>query len=344
MKTRQLDLFNNESMRWDHYVMENDDASHCHLSGWGRVIQNTYGHRPLYFIAEEGNETRGILPLIEMNTSLFGRSLASVPFLDYGGICADDEYVQKELFSEMLNYCNREKIKTFDLRHRQPSGLNLERYEQKVTLILNLESQADQMWKSLDAKVRNQVRKAVKSQLSVQWAGVEALDDFYRVYATNMRDLGSPAHSRKFFQAIFEEFNHSRLVLAKFQDQIIGGGLCLYLRETVLVPWASSLRAFFRYCPNNLIYWEAIRSACEQGFQKFDFGRSSYGSGTYNFKRQWGAIEQPLCWEYWSKDKRSKPILQGNDSRYGTAVRLWKKTPLTIANRIGPMIRKQLSN
>jgi hypothetical protein len=50
------------------------------------------------------------------------------------------------------------------------------------------------------------------------------------------------------------------------------------------VPWASSLREFFSLCPNNLLYWEMIRWGCENGYQRFDFGRSSPNSGTITSK------------------------------------------------------------
>jgi hypothetical protein len=57
-------------------------------------------------------------------------------------------------------------------------------------------------------------------------------------------DLGSPVHSLNFFRAILDEFDTTRFVLAARNSQVIGGGLCLYFRDTVLVPWASSLRPF----------------------------------------------------------------------------------------------------
>ena len=36
---------------WDAYVYRCPEASHCHLSGWGRLIERSYGHRAFYLWA-----------------------------------------------------------------------------------------------------------------------------------------------------------------------------------------------------------------------------------------------------------------------------------------------------
>ena len=137
-----------------------------------------------------------------------------------------------------------------DLRHRHPSGLDLPFVGSKVTLILELSSDPDQMWKRFDAKLRNQIRKALKSDLTISWHGLEGVFDFYDVFASNMRGLGSPVHSRKFFTAILEEFSDSaRLLLVRKGDLTIGGALCFLFKDGLLVPWASSRREYLSLCP-----------------------------------------------------------------------------------------------
>lgn len=345
MDCRRLEDTEVARKQWDAYVLESREAQHYHLSGWAQVIERAYGHRAVYLVTEDdAGTTKGILPLIEMRRWILGHVAASMPFLDYGGICADDSQASQALLDAALAYCARARIGTLDLRHYTPSGLDLRRFEQKTTLVLPLTNNADHLWQGFNAKVRNQVRKALKSDLSVRWAGAEALPDFYRVWAENMRDLGSPVHSQRFFRAVFEVFPSTQLALVCTGDEVIGGAVCLYFRDTVLVPWASSLRAFFRYCPNNLLYWEALRTACEAGYRRFDFGRSSQGSGTYHFKKQWGAEEHALSWECWSADATARPIVDSSYGPYGRAAQLWQRLPLPVANWAGPWIRQYLSN
>ncbi len=331
--------------QWDAYVLKSGRAQQYHLSGWAQVIARAYGHRAVYLLAEDDEgQIQGILPLIEMRRWLLGDVASSMPFLDYGGICADGPEMAQALLDAALAFCGQARIGTLDLRHPVPSGLDLQRFDQKVTLVLPLDGDAERLWQGFHAKVRNQVRKALKSDLSVRWSGAEGLPDFYRVWSENMRDLGSPVHSLRFLRAVFDIFPSTQLALVCSGGEVIGGAVCLYFRDTVLVPWASSLRAFFRYCPNNLLYWEALRAACEAGYRRFDFGRSSHDSGTYHFKKQWGAEEHALSWECWSADATARPIVESSHGPYGKAAQLWQRLPLPVANWVGPWIRQYLSN
>src|SRR5205085_6995396 len=76
----------------------------------------------------------------------------------------------------------------------------------KVTMALALEPTVDAMWQALDRKVRNQVRKAQKSDLTTVVGGLELLDEFYGVFAQNMRDLGTPVYSRRLFAEVLSTF------------------------------------------------------------------------------------------------------------------------------------------
>src|SRR5439155_8034263 len=220
------------------------------------VIERSYGHRALYLWAREDGEIKGILPLIRMRRFLLRRSLVSLPFLDDGGICATDEPSRAQLYEAALRLFEEQKADVLDLRHRYGNSLDIPRLGSKVILILALADHPDAMWQRFDAKLRNQIRKAVKSGLAAAWNGREGLSDFYEVFAANMRDLGSPVHSRQFFAAILDEFAESaKLMLVRKGNQTIGGAVCLSFRDTLLVPWASSQRAYFSLCPNNLLYW-----------------------------------------------------------------------------------------
>jgi len=334
-----------EERVWDDFVYQSNNGSHCHLSGWRRVMERAYGHRSFYFRAQENGAMKGILPLILIRSALFGRSLVSLPFLDEGGICSNDNETGAELYQASVQLLGDCKAGSLDLRHRHPSGLDLPFQTLKVTLTLKLADNPDGMWELFDAKLRNQVRKALKSGITACWDGFESLSDFYEVFATNMRDLGSPVHSRKFFAAILDEFPDSaRLILIRKGNQTIGGGLCLFFKDTLLMPWASSNREYFSLCPNNLLYWEVIRWGCEKGHRVFDFGRSSRGSGTYRFKKQWGAVEEPLHWQCLNRNSRSAVPMRADDPQYRWAVQTWKRLPLAITNSIGPLLRKQMSN
>lgn len=334
-----------EEKLWDEYVYRHPSACHSHLSAWRRVIQGSYHHRPFYLWAHENGQTKGILPLILIRSILFDRSLVSLPFLDDGGISADDDRTKSDLYHGALRLCEDHKVDFLDLRHRQLSGLDLPSHGRKVTLMLELSSDPERTWKRFDGNIRNKIQKALRSGLTASWNGAEGLADFYDVFATNMRDLGSPAHSRRFFAAILDEFSDSaRLILVRKGSQTIGGGLCLLFRDTILTPWFSTRREYSSTCPNYLLNWEVIRWGCEKGYRRFDFGRSSPGSGTYRFKKQWGAVEEPLHWQCLKRKSDRTPLVDSDDPRYRWAIRIWKRLPLAVTKLIGPRLRRQISN
>src|SRR5262245_27156097 len=141
---------------WDDYVRRAPDAVHSQLSAWHRVIERAYGHRAFYLWAHEDGKVKGILPLILLRRVLFGRSLVSLPFLDDGGICADDETTRLELYRHAAKLCDEQDADLLDLRHRSPSGLGLAPQTDKVTFVLDIEREPERVWKRLDSKVRNQ--------------------------------------------------------------------------------------------------------------------------------------------------------------------------------------------
>ncbi len=334
-----------EEKKWDDYVDNNPNAGHCHLSAWREVIFETYGHRSYYLWSCTEDKVEGILPFILMRDLRFRRTLVSMPFLDDGGICADNPETAQALVQAAQELAKKLGADDIDFRHRHESGLGLQGHGKKLTLVLNLNRDSEQLWTGFNAKVRNQVRKAEKSGLSISWHRAEGLRDFYNVFSINMHALGSPVHSFKLFEEILKRFDHNaKLILVRQEGRIVGGALCLFFKKTVLVPWASSLLAYRSLCPNNLMYWEAIRWSCENGFRRFDFGRSSPGSGTYRFKKQWGAVEEALHWESGLKDQAGSAMINADDPRYGAVTALWRKLPLSLTRLIGPRIRGRLSN
>lgn len=326
---------------WDDFISTCPAAEHYHFSGWGRVIRLAYGWPALYFTAWEGKTLRGVLPVIVMGGRRRKR-LVSMPYLDYGGICVEHPGAIQYLYKAVQSELSKITGSVLDLRQRQQMQLPLSGYSDKVTMILALENNVANMWRAFKAKLRNQIRKAEKEQLKTQWTGSDGLMDFYSVYAHNMRDLGSPPHSFVFFERVLAEFSDARILLVRLGKKVIGGGVCLVFKDTMLMPWASSLRAYLRLCPNNLLYWEAIRTACEDGLIQFDFGRSSRDSGTYKFKKQWGAVEEPL---YWQSNISGGDLLDESGSQiFRFARQVWRHLPVGITRIIGPTLRRRISN
>lgn len=330
---------------WTRYVLGSPTATLGHLWAWRSIIREAYGHEAVYLVARQAGVIRGVLPLIVVRNRILGISWSSMPFMDYGGVCADDQDIAGQLIQEARRLSRESGSAAVELRQlAEVSHLPPPRRD-KVTMILDLTGGEAEIWKRLPAKVRNQVRKAEKSNLSTLVGGAELLEEFYRVFVVNMRDLGSPVHGLSFFTRMAAGLgSQMRVRLVREGDKTVGGLIRLSFKDTVLVPWASALREYFPKCPNNLLYWHEMRAACGEGAKLFDFGRSSLGSGTYEFKRQWGAQSVPLFWYVLSDDGREGSTVDGSSLKYRLFREGWQRLPVGLSAALGPRIRKFLTN
>src|SRR5215469_7520556 len=155
--------------------------------------------------------------------------------------------------------------------------------------------------------------------------------------------LGKPVFCKKFFYGIFQKFpKESRICIVSSKGVTLAAGFLYGFRNTQEIPWASSDRRYNHLAPNMLLYSSALEYACQEGFQHFDFGRSTPGSGTYRFKEQWGARPILLRWHYWLRDGNELPQLNPQNPKYSLAIKMWQKLPLAFTTLVGPHIVKYL--
>lgn len=329
---------------WDGFVASRPDRSHYHRAGWARVIRNAFGQRPLYRVARADGEIEGVLPLVAFASPLFGRYLVSVPFLNRGGILASTERARAALLAEARALLLSTSSSFCELRYAGHSGSGLAAREDKVSMSLDLEGGREAVWKRVGAKVRNLVRKAEKSGLTVrEGEPARDLDSFYDVFARNMRELGTPVYSKRFFGEIFREFGGDlRLTVVEGEAGVAASAITVTEGGFTEIHWAASRREMLRLSPNMLLYWDAIGQAADRGLREFCFGRSTEGSGPHRFKLQWGARPTRLRWEYVLPEGGAMPALNPDNPKFRLATRVWKRLPLAATRLLGPPIVRHL--
>jgi len=325
--------------------MTSDQASCYHLIGWKKVIENTFGHKTYYLLSEDENlEINGILPFVHLKSHLFGSFAVSLPYFNYGGICADKEEIRSELLQAAADIAWSEGMEHLELRHVNNNMNDLPVKTSKVSMRLSLLSTSEGMLKSFPSKLRSQIKRPLQENMYSRVAGTEELNSFYTVFSQNMRDLGTPVYSKLFFRNILETFPESSWICTIYtkNNQPAAAGFLVSFKNIIEIPWASSLRALNRLSPNMLLYWSVLDFACNNGFKTFDFGRSTPNEGTYKFKEQWGAKPTQLFWHYWMKNGGPLPELNPHNPKYELAIKTWQKLPVWVTRLIGPSIVRNL--
>jgi len=335
--------FDNDHAAWNDYVKNNPAGCIHHRIEWAQLFEKTYQHQCFYFIAhDENRKIVGILPLVRLKSRLFGDLLVSMPYFQRAGALANHPLIEQALMhhaNQQAKSLNIDHIEyRDDIRHE---GLPAQSH--KVNMVLPLPEDTETLWKNFSAKLRSQIKRPQREKPDVLFGREELLNEFYAVYSRNMRDLGSPVHSKIFIANILHHFpENSHLVVIKHKQKAVSAALLLANNNTMEIPLASTIRDVNHLSINMLLYWEILQFAIKHGNKFFDFGRSTKNAGTYKFKQQWGALPQPLYWHYWLKDGHNLPELNPSNPKYALLIFIWKRLPLALANIFGPKIVKNI--
>ena len=334
------------SSQWEAFLDDAKDDSHStlyHRTAWDDVW-NAYGLRAVRFAAVEGARVVGVLPVVHQKSLLFGNRLVSLPWFDAAGVIAPSDAIRDALIHAACEHARGVGATAVHLRQYKPYEGSFSARTDKVLMRLALPNDSATLWDSFSPKVRNQVRKAEKSGLQVQVGGQEHLDALFDVYSANMRDLGSPSHSRRFLAAVLEAFGpQTRIFRISLDGETVGAGMTLSDGGTMEIPWASSLRRYNALCVNHQLYWSILRHACDAGLEWFHFGRSTVDSGTYRFKRQWGAEPHTLYWYDVDSHSGEANNAERSEESYGLGRRMWARLPVCISRWLGPRIIRHVA-
>jgi serine/alanine adding enzyme len=338
--------------RWDEYVDKHPLDGHHHYSSFLNGIKDAYGHETITLAILQRKDDRivGVLPLVGTRSKIFGSQLTSIPFFNYGGPLYDNKEVLQLLLYGAEEHRRGSRYESLQLRciNNEISSVDsiLKPQTHKACLILDLPDDVKKIGAGnakKRAKLRSQSklaeRRAFENDVVVEQklGGIELLDDFYSVFSKHMHALGTPVYGKDFFKSIILHIK-SILTIVYWDGKPVGAGWLFDHGDQVSIPWASTLRDFNIYSINAYMYYNILSDCIEKGKKRFDFGRSTIDANTYKFKLQWGA-EPIQCYWYTNDTKASEG--DGKES-FSLAVACWKKMPLWIANRLGPLIIKDV--
>lgn len=333
----QVGRFDGSAEEWDHFVAGDPNATISHASNWAKVIERVYGHGCTPLVARENGRITGVLPLVDVCSMVFGRFTVSMPYLNAGGPIGSTSAVMA-LSDAAARHTRQARMNLLELRCRAPLPIDFTVSCEKVSCVIPLGIPATQLWNGFSSKLRSQIRRPMKEGLEMRFGDGE-LEPFFRVFARNMRDLGTPPHPLRYFEEILDAFGDAVWFGCVYlRGMPVAGGCALVWRNEIEMTWASSLREFSACAPNMLLYWSFLERACETGLSRFDFGRCTPNTGSHRFKQQWGARDLPLYW-YRSSDLQGRGLPRQSEGSLSIASRLWKRMPTPVATRLGAHLR-----
>ena len=326
---------------WDEYVLKHPDSTFYHQIGWKNVVEKSYGHKPYYLLAKKDGEIKGLLPIFFMKSKIFGSKLLSLPFAPYGGAIGE-KYAVEMLIMRAIEITKEVGADYLEIRSASKfsNGLTNSLY---ATSILKLDTNPEiVLMERLTRNKRKNIYKSQKRNLSVNFSN--EIDEFYDIFAKNMRDLGSPIHSKTFFINILKEYPSSaKTQIVNFDGKPIYAAFYLFCKDTIINSWSSSLKEYREYYPTDFGIWNAIEYGCHNGYDYYDFGRSKLDSTNMEFKKRWGAEIKKLEYQYYLNKSCEIPNNTSENQNRQNFAKVWKKLPVSITRAFGPMLRKKIA-
>jgi FemAB-related protein (PEP-CTERM system-associated) len=332
--------------QWDLYVDQHQDASFYHLSGWKQLIEKVYRHKCYFLMWSQNDQIRGVLPLVEQNSLLFGHSLVSMPICVLGGVVADSPEISDELVRCAKSLADKLNVDYMELRGATEAATSCNEIlvpEQQSHVMIGcaLHDSSESILAGIKKKQRAVVRQSLNNGLTVK---IESnVDNLYHIYSTSVRNLGTPVFPKQSFVELKKIFgSRCEIFTVSHQHKPISSVMSFYYKGHVLPHYGGGIAQARAFKSNDFMYYQLMCHAQKKGCHYFDFGRSKIDSGSYRYKKHWGMDIKPMCYQYYLVKSAQLPALSANNPKFKMLIKLWQKLPLVVSQQIGPMLAKYL--
>lgn len=166
-------------------------------------------------------------------------------------------------------------------------------YEDHLNIIVDLTKSEDELWKSVNSKRRNEIRKSRKEDLKFV-----IKDDFislkigYEILTKIYNKVGIPLPSLSMFEDILNNSNENiglKMFCVILKDEIIGIMFALCFHNTIYDWYSGAKKEYYIKYPNDFLHWEVFLWGKLNGYKIFDFGGAGkpnipYGVRDYKIK------------------------------------------------------------
>lgn len=292
---------------WNGNIIQLDGCT-FHSYEWSVVSSKQNNASPLYF---RWFNQDGILKFAGIGL-LSGKSIAGIASnktLSLGSLpCGHDNALRKKVIEDIIEYCTLNSISVIKINSfGTPVGSEIlaelgfsvsTRWE----FIVNLDLDEENLWRNLNAKKRNKIRKGQKANLTVKT--VNDMDDVLQ-----LRKLALETQKRKRDKGISfpvgdeQQYGHlkynvidagiGRMYLAYAGQEPVGGAFFVGFNKKAYYVLSSANQAGLKNAAPDLLLWRSMTDYKKDGYKVFNLGGLSKDelggqplgkSGLYQFK------------------------------------------------------------
>lgn len=280
-------------------LVEQNRSSVFHSPAWIRVLAETYGFEGgAQVILDEAGKPKAGIPFFRI-ADIIGERMVILPFSDYFDPLIDnlDQW-----------HCLTEKLigKGCPVAVRCLHN-NLPLADNRFTLVnrakwhgMDLRPDLDTLWHRLHSSARRAIKKAQRGGVVVHIAEhKELLRAFFEMHLKvrkyKYRLLAQPYRFFEYIWHHFVEAKNGLLMVATYQNEIIGGVMFLEWKGTLFYKFNASKMDQLAFRPNDLLIWEGIIYGKAKGFTYLDFGLSDWNQdGLVRYKRKFATEEKTI--------------------------------------------------
>jgi hypothetical protein len=309
------------------------------------VLQQTYGHRPLYLQFSSGRRLAALIPLMEVRSVFTGRRGVCLPFSDVCEPLIFDPEVIGFIRDRLIRLAHERRWKHVEMRGGKSFPLASSVSAKFYGHSLDLRRGVEKLISCFSSPVRRAIRKAERNGVSAAVVrNRQAVADFYRLHAQTRRRHGLPPQPASFFLNIYEHIIKPGLgfvVIAQHQSRPIAAAIFFRFGRNALYKYGASNEKFQELRANNLVMWQGIQFLAGNGVAKLCFGRTECeNDGLRRFKLSWGTVEQAI--NYSRVDPSSRKCLVVPVSESVLHKKIFARLPLAFNRVAGTVIYPHL--
>ncbi len=333
---------------WDETLAASDQYSIFHSSPWAKVLHETYGYAPRYFLTRSGERFNLLVPVMEVSSKLTGRRGVSLPFSDYCAPILPEGVPPIQLMENLAQFGRRAGWRYVEIRADRPMFEDVAPYETFQGHFLPLQPDTDPIFRTFRKATQRNVKKAVKSGVVVSFhTSAYAVKEYYRLHCLTRKRHGLPPQPFFFFSRIHKHIlapGKGFIALAEHGHRNIAGAVYLTFHRQSVYKFGAIDLDYSALNPFYLVMWEAIRRLAESGSAGLCFGRTEpENKGLIQFKDGWGGEKRTI--HYYRYDLKRKNFMEKpatrnpEDSRIN---RIFSRTPIPFLQLAGNILYRHM--